>query len=250
MFKRLIIFNALGLFFGVCTLAFSTGTGYSIPIEQESQEGNIISFVNGKYVLSFKEYDSSIFGVVTDEPSTSVEDLNLEKYKLVVNSGESLVTVVNKNGDIRKGDFITTSTLPGVGMKATKSGQVIGTALEDYYATNSDEVGKISVFLNVKSQFISLSGTTNILSALKSGLESPFLTPVITLRYILATLVTGASFVIGFVSFGKISGSSVEALGRNPLAGTSIKRVVFFNFLLTFIIMMGGLFIAYLILIM
>jgi hypothetical protein len=230
--------------------AVSSGIAFSIPIETEAPVGSIISFTTGKYVLAFKAYDENIFGVVTDASVASIEDLNLEKYQLVVNSGETQVLVSNKNGEIKKGDFITSSDSSGVGMKATQSGQVIGVALEDFVTANSDEVGLITVFMNVKSQFIALSGTTNVLSALKAGLESPFLSPIITLRYILAALVTGASFVIGFVSFGRISGSSVEALGRNPLAGASIRRVVFFNFLLTFSIMLGGLFVAYLILIM
>lgn len=249
--SKLLLYPALVLaFISFKALAFSSGTAFSVPVELEAPVGSIISYTTGKYVLAFKNYDENIFGVVTDAAAASVEDINLEKYKLVVNSGETSVLVTNKNGEIKKGDFITSSETPGVGMKATQSGQVIGIALEDFVTANNDEVGLVAVFMNVKSQFIALSGTTNVLSALKAGLESPFLSPIITLRYILAALVTGASFVIGFVSFGRISGSSVEALGRNPLAGGSIKRVVFFNFLLTFSIMLGGLFIAYLILIM
>jgi len=54
--------------------------------------------------------------------------------------------------------------------------------------------------------------------------------------------------VIGFSSFGKITGSSVEALGRNPLAGGAIRRVMLFNFILTFLIMAMGLGVAYFIL--
>jgi hypothetical protein len=37
-------------------------------------------------------------------------------------------------------------------------------------------------------------------------------------------------------------------LGRNPLAGGAIRRVIFFNFAMTFVIMAIGLGIAYLIL--
>jgi len=249
--KVLLIVSAFFiLILGVSAQVTSSGIAFSIPIETEAPVGSIVSYTSGKYILSFKTYDENIFGVVTDTPIASVEDINLEKYRLVVNSGETPVLVSNKNGEIKKGDFITSSETPGVGMKATSSGQVIGIALEDFITATSEETGFVTVFLNVKSQFIALSGTTNVLSALKAGLESPFLSPIITLRYILAALVTGASFVIGFVSFGRISGSSVEALGRNPLAGSSIRRVVFFNFLLTFSIMLGGLFVAYLILIM
>ena len=262
-FERLYLYYYIvnrNIFYFISILFFSgfiylvhaspSGAAISIPMETEVPVGSLVSFVTGKYIMSFKQYDEKLFGVITDTATVSLEDTNLEKYQLVLNNGDTLVRVTNKNGDIKQGDFITSSDVPGVGMKATQSGQIIGTALEDYVSEKPEDIGTIYVNISIRSQFISMSGTTNVLSALKSGLESPFLSPVITLRYILATLVTGASFVIGFVSFGRISGSSVEALGRNPLAGGSIRRVVFFNFLLTFSIMIGGLFLAYLILIM
>jgi F0F1-type ATP synthase membrane subunit c/vacuolar-type H+-ATPase subunit K len=230
--------------------ALSTGTSYSVPVEQPVVVGSIVSYSNGKYLLSNKKYDENVLGVITDEAITSVEDVNIDQYKLVVTTGDTSVQVTNKYGEIKKGDFVTTSEVPGVGMKASQSGQVIGIALEDYTPTKPEDVGNIDVTLNIKSQFISVAASANLLSALRSGLESPFMSPLITLRYILATLVTGASFIVGFISFGRISGSSVEALGRNPLASSSIRRVVFFNFLLTFTIMLGGLLIAYLILIL
>jgi hypothetical protein len=43
--------------------------------------------------------------------------------------GRVPVKVTTKNGDIKPGDFITTSDIPGVGMKATEAGRVIGKAL-------------------------------------------------------------------------------------------------------------------------
>ena len=44
-------------------------------------------------------------------------------------SGRVPVKVSTKNGDIRPGDYITTSDIPGVGMRATRAGHVIGKAL-------------------------------------------------------------------------------------------------------------------------
>ncbi|MCA9389954.1 hypothetical protein KC571_00970, partial [candidate division WWE3 bacterium] len=90
----------------------------------------------------------------------------------------------------------------------------------------------------------------NLLEVLRSGLESPFLSPVASLRYLLAVLIVLASFVIGFASFSRISGNGVEALGRNPLAKRSIQATIVFNFILTAFIMFIGLGLAYLILIL
>jgi len=63
-------------------------------------------------------------------------------------------------------------------------------------------------------------------------------------------MVVIASFVVGFSSFGKISGKSVEALGRNPLASRDIKSAVVFNFIFTFGIMIIGIVLSYLVLVL
>jgi hypothetical protein len=253
--KSALIKNALFVFSFLVTSTVvysqSSGLGYSIEVPRDfGVDGNIVSFTTDGYKLAQKQYDENIAGILVDKPVASVEDLNMTTMKLIVSTGEGAVIVNTSNGDIKKGDYITSSNAPGVGMKATNSGQVIGISLEDYSNSDKNTTEKIMVLLNVHSQFINPIGGTNVLTALRAGLDSHLLAPIISLRYLLAVLVAGASFVIGFSAFGKVSGSSVEALGRNPLASSHIKKVVFFNFLLTFLIMICGLIVAYLILIL
>jgi F0F1-type ATP synthase membrane subunit c/vacuolar-type H+-ATPase subunit K len=246
-------------FFSTCILsavfcfATASGVAFSIPVDANfGKDGSIVSFKDGNYFLSTKMYDDNVYGVLSDAPSVSMEDTSLTTSKLVVAGGDADVLVSSKNGPIKKGDFITSSEIEGVGVKATKSGQVVGVATEDYDSSDQNAAGKITVFVNIHTQSIGQlnSSSPNVLTALKAGLDSQFLSPLISLRYILAALVAGISFVIGFTSFGKVSGSSVEALGRNPLASSHIRRIVIFNFVLTFTIMLAGLVVAYLILIL
>ncbi len=56
------------------------------------------------------------------------------------------VKVSNENGEIAVGDLLTTSSTPGVAMKATHDGQIIGNALNAY---SGNSVGTIDVFVNV-----------------------------------------------------------------------------------------------------
>jgi F0F1-type ATP synthase membrane subunit c/vacuolar-type H+-ATPase subunit K len=137
-----------------------------------------------------------------------------------------------------------------VGERAQESGQVLGIALEDYAPQNPTDIAKVLVFVDIKTSFMDQTISKNLLEVLKSSLASPFMTPIEALRYLLAIAIVFATFVIGFSNFGKITGTSVEALGRNPLAGPSIRRVVFFNFAMTALIMILGLGIAYFILIL
>jgi hypothetical protein len=226
--------------------AFVSAVAVSMPLD-EGSEGDIVTFEGEDYVLSKTPHDKNIFGVVVEEAAMVLDDVTLSgsNKRLVSTGGELKVKVSSRNGPIEMGDFVTSSDLPGVGQKATDNGQVVGIAIDSYSSDDPDAVGKILVFVDIKTNFIGSYGRVTILDLLKEGTISG-----ISFRYLLAALIIIITFGIGFVSFGKTSGNSVEALGRNPLAGAHIKSVVVFNFLLTFIIMLVGLGIAYLIMIL
>lgn len=232
-----------------CSFAATYESALSFPIEGNAgKAGDIVSFIANKFVLSSKMNDSAMVGVIVDDPATSFEDTNMTQYKFITPDGDVLVNVSGKNGSIKEGDFVTSSNTSGVGVKALGTGQILGVALEEYAPNNPEDIGQIYVHLGIKTSFIDNTASKNLLDTLKSGFTSSFMTPIEALRYLLAIAVVFASFVIGFSSFGRITGTSVEALGRNPLAGGAIRKVIFFNFLLTFVIMGIGLAIAYLIL--
>lgn len=249
MFKYLIFLLSLFSFLNVSPV-YAYNEAISVPLQEDiGKEGDIVSYAEGVYSLSKTQNDPSIYGVIVTTPSTALEDLNLGSYKLVSIYGEAVVNVSGKNGDIKTGDFITSSDLPGIGIKAVQSGQVLGIALEDLSFQNSDEQGQLLILIDIQTNFVDKNLRKNLLDILRNSLTSSFMTPIEALRYLLAIAVVFASFVIGFSSFGKITGTSVEALGRNPLAGNAIRKVIIFNFLLTFAIMAFGLAIAYFILV-
>jgi hypothetical protein len=77
------------------------------------------------YTQSLEPYQNSIIGVATGNKNP------MKKSDLIVRGGITMVKITNENGEIKKGDFITTSSTKGAGMKALKSGMMIGVALED-----------------------------------------------------------------------------------------------------------------------
>lgn len=222
-----------------------SGVGVSVEItDPEADFGDIVSFKNGSYALSSEAYDSSMFGVITEGPPLLLEPAAGGNTIPVIPYGEVLVRVINTNGEIRAGDYITSSENPGVGQKATRGGYVLGIALEGY---NSSNIGIIPVLADIKPAVVQ-TVSENLFDALRTGIQAPFLTPTTSLRYLLAALATAASFIIGFSSFGRISGRGIEALGRNPLAQRAIQTGIVFNFVLTAVIMLLGLLLAYFIL--
>jgi len=243
------LFFLIPLVFLIKTYAISYESAVSVTVaDTGAKAGDIVSYVGTQYTLSSKLYDTSMVGVIVVDPAVSFEDRTLTNSRLVTSVGEVLVNVSSKNGDIKEGDYITSSDIPGVGVKAVESGQILGVALEDLIPSGSDNTGQIYVLLDIKTSFADKNMSKNLLDVMKNSLTSPFMTPIDALRYLLAIAVVFASFIIGFSSFGRITGTSVEALGRNPLAGSTIRKVIFFNFAMTFVIMAIGLGIAYLIL--
>lgn len=67
--------------------------------------------------------------------------------KAIVSDGVTHVRYNLQNGPITKGDFITISNEPGVGMKAIEDGFTIGVALEDGKSTEKESLLKIRVLV-------------------------------------------------------------------------------------------------------
>lgn len=98
-------------------------------------------------------YQDNILGVVSTAPNQVYGEDGLfdssENPRPVSLTGRVPTKVSAKNGNITTGDFVTSSDIPGVAMKATSAGVVIGQALEDFNPQNLEEIGKIIVFVNV-----------------------------------------------------------------------------------------------------
>lgn len=211
---------------------------------QNLQDGAIIcNGPNGNEPCA-RDYDSGIMGVYSASPAINLDDASLVDGKPIVSSGKVRVRVSTAAGKIKVGDYITSSKTLGVGQKANKSGYALGTALENL----EDDMGMISVSLGIRPAVLATTVGDNLWESLRSGLNSLYLTPLAALRYILAMLIVVGSFMLGFVYFGRVAKSGVEAIGRNPLAGRTIELGVIVNLIFTGLIMVLGLTLAYFIL--
>lgn len=249
-----LIISITALIFGTQSYAQTPGdemySGSSTTLQITGENppvGAIISGSENGYSTSKKEYDSGLYGVITNTPAVSLENIPTAGTRQVVYKGPTKVIVSNANGPIEKNDFITSSNTPGIGMKATNNGFVIGTALEGY---SGNSTGLILVNINPHFNTSFATGVSrNIFDLLGNARASAYLSPLEALRYIIAALVALLGFVIGFIYFGRVAQKGVEAVGRNPLAGRTIEFSVLLNVALTALIIIVGLIIAYLILI-
>ncbi len=230
-----------------------TGVAISVPVaDQNVASGQIICSDKGGYNLCKNEYDSSMFGIINDTSSLTVQQGNQTNAHFVTTTGEVSVQVTSVTGDIKSGDFITTSKTAGVGKLASKTGYVIGRALEDYTSADKAAVGtiKVAIAIHAKTESFSAGTTENLLDILRNGVSALGVGPIATLRYALAATMVIASFLLGFIHFGRIARTGVEAIGRNPLAGARIQASVVFNIGIMIGVALVGLITAYLILVL
>jgi len=131
--KKIILFFISG-FFLACNFCFSQTD--SISKYSKFSKGDIIVSSDltpnaDNINVSNKPYDEYIIGVFREMLKMKEGIDNRVKYNPVLLKGIAEVKYNSENGLIKKGDAITTSSEAGVGMKATKTGMIVGIALED-----------------------------------------------------------------------------------------------------------------------
>ncbi len=96
---------------------------------------------------SSKAYDAEVMGIVSTKPGMiigNIEDAGAIPVLLAL-SGRVPVKVNMENGAIKKGDLLTPSSIPGVAMRATKAGSIIGQSMTEYI--DPDAPGYVVVFI-------------------------------------------------------------------------------------------------------
>jgi len=198
--------------------------------------GDIVSQTKEGVFRSSVSYDENIIGVVGENPILVFGKSTTTTLPVVL-LGETLVRVSNINGEISKGDFITSSKNPGIGQKVNQSGFIIGRALEDF----NGEEGLIKVEINTQYQYASAgTSVSSILGKIWTQFGRPENFPEV-LKYIFALILGGSSFFVGFFSFVSALRKGIEAMGRNPLAKKNIQFAMVLNLIGILVLTLAGL---------
>ncbi len=146
----------------------TTGTAdlaESFPtVDQNIESGDLVAVDPGNKEairLSSAPYQPTILGIVSTSPGINLNVTEVGGKPLAL-AGRVPAKVNSENGRVMAGDPITSSSTPGVGMRATQSGRIIGLALED---APEDGSGQVVVFVE-PGWFI---GQTTANGSLNSG---------------------------------------------------------------------------------
>lgn len=171
-----------------------TNIAYPIHLnapEQEIRGGSIVSLKDTGYKLTDVENDEDMIGVISDEPGVFYQGDVADQNAYLVNGGTTYILVNNTNGSIVKGDHITSSESPGVGVKAIRSGKVIGRALENYDGAG---IGKISA--NIKPEVFEIRSDRASLITSSTPISSVW-------WYVLIGVILISSVFSGFILWRK-----------------------------------------------
>jgi len=230
-------------------VGIGVATGLSVN-EDALEDGDILCTSGDGIKKCSGSYNSDIFGVYAVNPAVNFDTSeNVSSSRPIIRDGYVMVRVSAVNGAVKVGDYITSSATAGVGQKADKSGNVLGTALAEYSSDDRDEVGLVRVAVGIRPVIIATSARGNLVEVLRQGFLAPTLTPLASLRYLLAILIALASLILGFIYFGKTANSGVESIGRNPMAVRVITFGMILNMAFTVMVVVGGLLLAYMVLI-
>lgn len=204
--------------------------------DQKAVDGDILAHTAAGLVRSTGTYDGNMFGVLSDN-SDVVMYSGTPGDRPVIRSGTVRVNVNGSNGPISVGDYVTTSGVPGQGMKASQSGNVLGVAVESF--TGSGQ-GRIMVAVQPQYAELTIPRPANqffefLGSSLLSNVKDPEKLGVVV-RYLLAALVLLMSLIFGFFTFSRAIPKGIEAIGRNPLARNTIFLSMVLNVVLIAIV--------------
>lgn len=128
--------------------------------ESEYEAGDVLSasaLEAVRFEKSNTAYDYKLAGVITETAGLIAGGGDDARgNKVIALAGRVPVKVSTVNGPIRKGDYLTSSDIPGVAVKAIEPGPVLGMALEDYSGSPSTGSGpttsspaKVMTFIDV-----------------------------------------------------------------------------------------------------
>jgi hypothetical protein len=135
------------------TLSTQTGSDFAeeFVVSDYIEPGTVVVMGDLGYKsvkASSDAFDSSVVGVVSDNPSIIAGKVDSEKKAIVAMVGVVSVKVVDEGGEIKRGDLLTSSSVSGYARKADEyvGGTIIGKALEDLQG----EKGMIKVLVNLQ----------------------------------------------------------------------------------------------------
>ncbi len=261
--KLLLTISILLVFFSLNLKVFAQATSADIANIYQIQDPNAVDgdiLVNNTaqgIVRSSTSYDPNLFGIYQKTPLLVLQQNGANGIPIVRN-GTAEVNVIDTNGSIKAGDYITSSSFPGKGQKAISSGYVVGVALANFSLADSQvvslvpagggkpqqvHIGKIPIAIHI--EYAELTGSRSLAHLIDAFIIALTQTQdpqraLQIIKYIISGFTILISISAAFFVFSKAIPRGIEAMGRNPLAEKAILSSIILNILFTIITIAFG----------
>lgn len=186
---------------------------------------------------------SKMLGVVIPQTSATIvltpqNDSSQQVY--VAPSGRYYVLVSNQQGNIKAGDYLEVSSIPGIAMLATSQDPlIIGRAVDSFSSSKAIgntvlqnpsgkavtvAIGRTIVDLQLAPNPLYLKNSNSVLVFLTRAEYDVTNKAVSPIRTYLSGLIFLATIIISIVVLYSGTRSSIISVGRNPLAKQAISR--------------------------
>jgi hypothetical protein len=238
------IFGLLSV--GLCLLysanmvgAAALSTGYIS--QQKLPVGTIVSpddQIKNGVIPANSQTSSNLLGVVV--PSSTVAVSEGSGRVPVAADGNANVLVSDINGGMSRGDKVAASPLDGIGMLATKSGRIIGTLQGDLNSHSTDaqfktitdvkgvkrkiQIALVPIIVSL-TYYQPLDNQSTILPKVIRDISNSVSGKDVSTSRIWGAMVlmVAALTIVIVLLYGAVR-SSIGAIGRNPLAKTTIQN--------------------------
>jgi hypothetical protein len=221
--------------------------------QETLRPGQIVSLVDPKartVKATPANAGASIYGVVVDPSDAPITLVGQDSRVFVAVTGTYQVLVSVGNGQIKTGDYISISSINGIGAKATPGDPIIlGRAASGFNGSNNivtssggKNIGRIYVNIAVAKNPISNSDPT-LPAFLRKAADGLANKSVPVIRVYTALLIFGVSLLAAVTVLYSGVQSSLISIGRNPLSRKAIFSGMYktvFTGLGVFIIGMAG----------
>jgi hypothetical protein len=270
--KRTVLALLLGALFVVpCTgVASAQNVTQGYLSDQTLQNGMVVRLKPGEptkiQALKYNEAKDMLGVVVANNDAPLSLSDPTKKQTFVAVFGKYDVLVSAQNGPIKDGDYITISSVEGVGMKAGTDQEVIlGKAIGSFNGTNDIEskmtltdslggkqdVGIKRILVDVsisRNPYYTGDSSTGVPQFLSKAAQLVTKKPVTALRIYACLAVLALSLAVaGAIIYSGVR-TGMTAVGRNPLARSSIVRNLVTVTLMAMIIVIIGVVAVYLLL--
>jgi hypothetical protein len=198
---------------------------------------------------------SKIYGVVIDPSQAPLTVQKKGEQVFVATGGTYLTFVSTEDGAIKVGDYISISSINGVGSKAVEQPTILGKALEDFSGKSSvitntaegHQIGRIRVSI-IPGKNPLVKDNVAIPAPLKRFGQAIAGKNISALRIYVALAIFVVTSIIALTVLAVGVRSSITSIGRNPLSKKYILRGLFQVLTVAFLVFLIGMFGVYLLL--